>query len=231
VIERLADSERQLICRDNLMARIAILANSKRPDGRCLGGIDLTTGEWVRPVTKSGDGIPTERCFINGKMLRVLDILELDLIRPRNAPEYQKENQFIRNWNWTVKRRLKLSAVSKYIDSAAPILHSVGDRVAPASLKALPVGKWVSLQLIKPKNLTFGRHYYDPNRWVANFQDSAGNSYSLKITDPDATLRLEKNEKISKKSLLTVSMTKPWTHDASEKPPLCYKVVASIIEL
>ncbi len=213
------------------MARIAILANSKRPDGRCLGGIDLETGKWVRPVTKSGDGIPTERCFINGKMIRLLDILELDLIRPRTVHEYQKENQFIRSWDWDVKRRLKLTAVSQFVELTAPVLHSAGDRVDPAALQKLPTDKWTSLQLVKPKNLYFSRHYWDPNRWVANFDDSKGNSYSIKVTDPEVTLRLEKGEKISKKSLLTVSMTKPWTHDATEKPAMCYKVVAAVIEV
>ncbi len=67
--------------------------------------------------------------------------------------------------------------------------------------------------------------------WVANFQDRAGNDYSLKVTDPDVTRRLENGETISKRSLLTVSMTKPWTPNPQEKPPLCYKVVAAVIEL
>jgi hypothetical protein len=214
------------------MARIAILANSKRPDGRCLGGIDLETREWVRPVTRSGDGIPTQRCFINGKMLRVLDILELDdPIRPRTTHQFQKENRVIRNWNWDVKRRLKLSAVTQFIDATTPILHGAGDRVDPAILGRLPEDQWTSLQLIEPRKLVFDRHYFDPNRWVANFEDSAGNSYSLKVTDPEVTLRLERKEKIGKQCLLTVSMTKPWTHDATKQAPLCYKVVAAVIEL
>ena len=213
------------------MARIAILANSKRPDGRCLGGIDLDTREWVRPVTRSGDGIPTQRCFINGKMIRLLDILEVDLIQPRDAHEFQKENRIIKNWRWNVKKRLKLSAVPQFVDATTPILHSTGDRVDPTILKKLPDTAWTSLQLIKPRNLSFGHHYYDPNRWVANFSDAAGNYYSLKVTDPEATMRLGKGEKISKKSLLTVSMTKPWTHDPKEKAAQCYKVVAAVIEL
>jgi hypothetical protein len=212
------------------MARIVILANSKRPDGQCLGGIDLTTGRWVRPVTNSGDGIPAQRCFVNGKFLALRDILEVDLVRPRQTSEFQYENHLIRNWNWDVKRRLKLDAVKQYIDDSTPILHTVGDRVQPDALRLLPPNQWKSLQLVKPRHLTFGRHYYDANRWVAHFQDKAGNSYSLKITDPDATRRLENDENIDKSSLLTISMTKPWSHNPSETPPLCYKVVAAIIE-
>ncbi|MCO6043336.1 hypothetical protein NG895_05400 [Aeoliella sp. ICT_H6.2] len=212
------------------MARIAILANSKRFDGQCLGGIDLDTKEWVRPVTKSGDGIPVERCFVNGKFLTLLDILELDLIKPRIVDEFQCENRFIRNWRWKRKRRLKRDAVKKYVESDTPILHSSGDRVAPDDLLVLPPEDWKSLQLVRPRNLRFGRHYYDPNRWVAHFFDRAGNSYSLKVTDPVATRKLEGGQSISKRSLLTVSMAKPWSHDDTQKPPMCYKVVAAVVE-
>lgn len=212
------------------MARIAILANSKRPDGRCLGGIDLETGEWVRPVTRNSDGIPTQRCFINGRMIRLLDILEVELIQPRDTHEFQKENKIIRNWKWSVKQRLKMAAISQFVDSTTPVLHSASDRVDPATLKQLPADKWTSLQLVKPRDLSFSRHYFDPNRWVANFFDACGNAYSIKVTDPEVTIRLEKGDKISKKSLLTVSMTKPWTHNANEKAAQCYKVVAAVIE-
>jgi hypothetical protein len=129
-----------------------------------------------------------------------------------------------------VQRRLKLSAAWKYVDETVPILHSVGDRVDPTALQRLPANEWTSLQLVRPRMLRFNRHYWETNRWVAAFKDPKGNPYSLKLTDPEATLRLERGEQISKKSLLTVSMTKPWTHNANEQPARCYKVVAAVIE-
>lgn len=213
------------------MARIAILANSKRPDGMCLAGIDLDTREWVRPVTRTGDGIPAMRCVVNGKMLSIRAILECDLIRPRTIAQFQCENQTIRNWDWQVKRRLKATALDQFVEDISPILHTPNDRVATSMLEAKAPSKWKSLQLVKPRHLQFGRHYYDPNRWVAEFADGDGNHYSLKITDPIITRRLEAGEKISKKCLLTVSMTKPWTHNPEERPPTCYKLVAAVIEL
>lgn len=213
------------------MVRIVLLANSKRPDGQCLGGIDLDTGEWVRPVTSTGDGIPVARCIVDGEFLAVRDILELDLARPRQPHKYQRENRLILNWKWQVKKRFKLEAVGKYLDDSTPILHSGSDQVAPAVLEQLSPKEWKSLQLVKPRKLNFSRHYYSPNRWVANFEDQDGNTYSLKVTDAEATRRLEKGEKIGKKCFLTVSMTKPWTPDANTKPALCYKVVAAVIEV
>jgi len=214
------------------MVRIVVLANSIRPDGMCIAGIDLDTGEWVRPVPPSGDGIPTQRCFVNGKMLAIRDVLECDLIRPCVIPQYQCENQTVRNWNWQVTGRLKASAIRKYVEGTCPILHTPNDRVGVNQLNAMPPQDWRSLQLACPRGLHFERHYYDANRWVASFSDGAGNRHSLKITDPVITRRLESEEQIDNENcLLTVSMTKPWTHDPSVCPPTCYKIVAGVIAL
>ena len=213
------------------MARIAILAVSKRPDGMCLAGIDLETRKWVRPVTKNGDGIPTDRCIVKGRMLSIRDILECDLIQPRTSVKFQRENQTIRNWDWQVKRRLELSSLDEFVEDLSPILHTTNDRVATSVLEVKAPSEWKSLQLVRPKRLNFGRHYYDPNRWVADFQDADGNNYSMKITDPLINRRLEAGKTINKDCLLTVSMTKPWTHNPAEQPPTCYKVVAAVVEL
>ena len=76
----------------------------------------------------------------------------------------------------------------------------------------------------------FERHYFDANRWVAHFQDAKRRPYSLKITDPVITRRLEAGQAIAKTSILTISLTKPWSHDPDERLPLCYKLVAAVID-
>ncbi len=213
------------------MAQIAILANSKRPDGQCLAGIDIATGAWVRPVPGAGDGIPAAKCFVNGRFLELRDVLELELAEPGPPPKYQRENRRILNWAWRVTKRLRVEAVTRFVEDTVPILHSDNDRVQPAALDLLAPTEWKSLQLVEARNLTFGRHARNPNHWVTNFEDRGGNAYSLKITDPDVMRRLEWGQKISPRSLLTVSLTKPWTPDPAAKEPLCYKIVAAVIEL
>ena len=209
------------------MARIIIIANSVRYDGRCLAGIDYDTGEIVRPVPPNGEGIPEWRCVVDGHFLEVRDVVEMDLVRPREIPKYQSENRIIRSWNWKVLFRAKFSTVEQYVDNSTPVLHTVGDRVAPQQLEALDPADWKSIQLVKPSKLSFGHHYYSEKRWVSNFR--VGDDYSLKITDPDLTRLLEANKPPEKGSLLTVSMAKPWSHNPQEKPPMCYKVVAAVI--
>src|SRR5579862_6945661 len=104
------------------MARLVCLANSERPGGQCIAGIDLETGEWKRPVPKDSDAVPTARCVIGGRLLEPLDIFEIELIRPRDPPRYQRENRFIKNWNWSITGRLRKDKLLEYCDATTPIL-------------------------------------------------------------------------------------------------------------
>ncbi len=67
---------------------ILCLANSRRPDGRCIAGKEVVTngyGNWIRPVNAR----PTEeiseedRRYEDGKDPRVLDVITIRMIEPR----------------------------------------------------------------------------------------------------------------------------------------------------
>ena len=36
--------------------RLLVMANSKKLKGRCIAGIDIDTGKWVRPVSNNEHG-------------------------------------------------------------------------------------------------------------------------------------------------------------------------------
>lgn len=213
------------------MARLVCLANSERPGGQCIAGIDLVTGEWIRPIPRDSDAVPTARCFIGGRWLTPLHVFDVGLVRPREPTRFQRENRIIKSWNWFLVRRFSKADLLDYCDNTTPILHSVGDRVSPRLLEGLPCEQWVSLQLVKPRRLSFERDRWDQHRWRARFLDSEGNEYSLRITDAIATRRLEAGEVISKQTVLTISLTKPWTPPDGSQPERCYKLVAAVIEL
>ena len=212
------------------MVQLICLANSLRPDGRCIAGIDRQTGLWIRPVSRTGDAIPAWRCFVGGRFLSLMHIVELDLVCPRATPRYQRENRIIRSWNWHVRDRVNRSVIGGLVENAVPILHIDTDRVDPHLLEGLDPRKWTSLQLVRPIGLTFERDHWTPQRWRATFRDSRSNGYSLKITDPEVTRKLEAGKRVDSKSLLTISLTKPWSPDPSTKPAMCYKLVAAVVE-
>lgn len=213
------------------MARLVCLANSERPGGQCIAGIDLDSGEWIRPVPRDLDAVPTGRCIIGDRLLAPLDIFEVDLARPKETPRFQRENRIIKNWNWSIVGRLRSANLRDYCDDTSPILHSRNDRVSPRVLDRLPPEQWASLRLIKPRRLKFEHDHWDQHRWRARFEDSAGNEYYLKITEATTTRRLEGGDRVSSQSLLTVSLAKPWVPRDGSKPELCYKIVAAVIEL
>ena len=99
-------------------------------------------------------------------------------------------------------------------------------------MERLPPEKWTSLELVHSTNVTFEPDPRIAIRWQARFSAGpSGPKYCLSITDPEATLRLNKKEKIKPECLLTVSLTEPKEFKEYGKPELCYKLVAAVIEL
>ena len=58
-------------------------ANSYKHGGRCVAGVCLEDGSWVRLRGKAADGalMPTEYCFDDGSEARVLDVFEAEIGR------------------------------------------------------------------------------------------------------------------------------------------------------
>lgn len=74
--------------------RIILLANSKKPGGRCLAGLD-EAGNWVRPVSNSqGGAISRTYTLDSAGPLRPLDTIEFSVISAAPMP-YQGENVLI----------------------------------------------------------------------------------------------------------------------------------------
>lgn len=213
------------------MIRLVCLANSKRPHGRCMAGIDLDSGEWLRPVPQEHDAVPEQRIMIAGSPLAPLDVIELEVTPISPTPRFQRENHHIRNWNWKHVGRLPPSALLRYVEDCTPIFHNTDDRVPPYVLDFLPPDQWKSLQLVRPRGLTFERDATVENRWRARFRDVAKNQYCFRVTDPVIILRLEAGEQIADDCLLTIALTKPFTPPETSAAPRCYKLVAAVIEL
>jgi len=213
------------------MVQMICMANSIREGDRCVAGIEVGTSRWIRPVPPGGGGIPSHRVYIDGHLLRPLDIVELNIETPQFTTKYQCENCVMPAYDWQIVGTAQPQELLPCCDATVPILHTDTDRVATEMLEHLPPAQWRSLQLVRANPVTFGRDHWDQRRWRASFSDAGGNHYSLKITDAPTCDRLARNEEIGRDCLLTVSLTEPWTHDAEERPPTCYKLVAAVIEL
>ncbi|MBM3752803.1 MAG: hypothetical protein FJW38_02335 [Acidobacteria bacterium] len=80
----------------NSARRLVCLANSRKPDGRCIAGKSLTGGEWIRPVSaRLGAELTSAECrCVDGCAPALLDVIDIPLSRadPRG---HQRENYLI----------------------------------------------------------------------------------------------------------------------------------------
>ena len=214
------------------MVRMVCLANSWRPGGRCIAGIDLDSGQWVRPVPAEGGAIPEASPWLRGRYMGPLDVVEVDLEGPTFATRFQRENRQIRGWQWRFVRRADVNDVIEYASAPTRVLHGRKKVVRPSQLETLAPDQWTSLELVRSDDVTFEPHPRKPGRWEAKFSVGPFRSpYRFTVTDPVATGRLNAGGRIGPRCLLTVSLTEPIELPEFNMPRLCYKLVATVLEL
>jgi hypothetical protein len=213
------------------MLKMVCLANSIREGLRCVAGIDLSNGRWVRPVPPNGRGIPTHCTFIGEREIRPLDIVQVDLSPPLFNTRYQCENRVMPSYNRKLVGSLTPSEIEEYCDDTSPILHTHDKGVTPDYLETLEPENWKSLQLVRVTDASFQRNYFKSNRWEASFSDSEGHQYCLKITDPIFCKKLENSDEMDRECMFTVSLAEEAWSPNEETPKKHYKLIAAVIEL
>jgi hypothetical protein len=207
------------------MSEIIILANSFKPGGRCVAGIDNSTGEWIRPISRENRAIPNH---VAGK-IKLLDVVEISLAADIPRDRYQSENRLVESWDWKVINSVPPKYIRKYCEDDSIILHSNSDHVAPAILDKMPFKEWKSLQLIRA-DVHFEKDSWKRYHWRASFNDGAGKILKLKVECSESLAKLNNGKKIVSNCMITISLAGPWTPDSST-PEQCYKLVAGVIEL
>ncbi|MCX6000096.1 MAG: hypothetical protein NTU41_11060 [Chloroflexi bacterium] len=208
---------------------LILLANSERPGGRCIAGINPKTG-WLRPVSRNSNrAIPDTAAM---RQLRLLDIVEVPLSKDRPMPvdKYQIENIFVDSWDWQYIGSCPVNKMMRYCQTGEMILYSHTDRVDPSMLESLPKTQWRSLELVKA-NVSFSRDGWESNRWRAMLKDGDGHLLSLKVTDPAICDKLNRGDDVAENCLLTVSLAGPWAPPDGSQIKQCYKLVAGVLEL
>jgi len=135
------------------MAEIVILANSVKPGGHCIAGIDINSGEWIRPVGENPRAIPPN--IANN--IELLEVLDIPLSNRIPKDKYHRENRFVSSWEWKKLGRMSPADIMQYCENTSPILHNNSDRVEPSYLERLPFHQWKSLQIILTRVTFFTR--------------------------------------------------------------------------
>ena len=218
---------------------IVCLANSRKHNGRCIAGIEVAQGErvgWIRPISREPDGSLKWECrYRDGSNPRLLDVINVRLIRHRPWL-YQQENwTFNRHYPWERVNRLTWDDLPMLADPELPLwsngsstLNGINDRIHLSSTQ--DIGN--SLRLIRVDRITlsvfaFGEDYGNPKRRVKGAFRYAGDEYRFTVTDPNYEckyLALENGDYLIGESFVTVSLGEP------HKDGYCYKLIAAIME-
>jgi hypothetical protein len=219
--------------------RLLCLANSRKLNGRCVAGIELSSNQrlgWIRPVSarEHEEVSEYERQYEDGSDPRVLDVMDVPLLEAR-PKGYQQENWLLDpDHYWQKVSRAGWSGLEQLSDPVSPLwidgnstYNGRNDRIALAEAGGLKS----SLRLVRVDRLTLsvfkpGEAFGNPKRRVQGRFVHHGTEYHLWVTDPgyerEYLLKPDGDYAIGE-SFLTVSLGEP--HDGA-----CYKLVAAIME-
>jgi len=216
--------------------RIICLANSWKLGERCIAGIDIDTGKWVRPVCDSlypeNGKVPESVRLINGKEPQLLDILEIPLADTGNNFNFESENLSVLEGQWKVVGQAKVKDIFRYRDDGV-ILHNFSKFVYLEYLQELPLEKRKTLQLINIVNLSIKAKQNDKGatQWLGTIVSFSGKTLEdIPITDPVFIKAIESGYQPNGNYLITMSLGMPYKPNNwdGDKTP-CWKLIAGII--
>ncbi len=216
---------------------VICLAFSRKHGGRCVAGLKLREGGWIRPVSAAADGtLLAQHYRLRGNSEpRVLDVIRIPLDIPRPEP-HQPENWVIASKPWSLVSRPGGSeawpVISEAISRQPLLLGQPGDRVSYQMLVEHPAS--ASLSLVAPADCRFvSTNSYGGNPQARVRFSYGGNAYNLAVTDPIWELSISGRPegqyqaadlKLDERRLLfTISLGEPFEGN-------CYKLVAAIFE-
>ena len=216
------------------MVQLVCLANSWKHGDRCIAGIDLKTGQWIRPVSNLVDGrIPTQIRLIDGKEPALLDILDIPL--EKNGPDFgfAIENRTLASGVWQKAGQVKATDLLLYCEPHSPILYNRYPCVTVPFLKAHPRHERRSLELVHVKQLSVKQKPRRSGgmRWIGTLIPVMGERLEdIPITDPVWVSKLEAGYRPQNPLLVTLSLSMPHSPSGNSAEEVCWKLIAGMIE-
>lgn len=213
---------------------ILCLANSDKHGNRCVAGLRLDTGGWIRPVSDEHGSALVKDHYItkSGHEPKPLDTVQIGL--KRQYPKYnQPENWVISGEDWklidTELHQHHLLVLNTAIQREGAVIADGRDSIPKYELKNTPVPN--SLTVLRPHNPEFYIKQTSGRRQPrADFRFD-GNEYSLSITAPAWRRRVEAEKVTSLPSVDEVADSEEILFTISlgeEFEGRCYKMIAGI---
>ncbi len=164
-------------------ATIVCLANSKKLGSRCVAGVDVDDGEWIRPIGSGDHGavIRSERTYADDAEPQLLDLIRLSLARPTPQPG-QPENWKLAPGRWRKVGQLDDDEAWELLENLATDEPLFGSNARSFSAEYVAAGKVpCSLAVVRPERLTWEKNPWSKVR--CSFLH-AGSWHDFPVTDP-----------------------------------------------
>jgi hypothetical protein len=214
------------------MTEIICLANSLKNNNRCVAGVNLDTGEWIRPVTSGGDGgIPTDLTIVNGELIETLDKINIPISQEKGNG-HESENRLFLSGSWTRNGQARPSDLLRFRE--ANLLHYERrdwlNAIPYSYLQSLERHKRRTLQLLQTEDFNCFKTQY--GKWKGSIPIVSSNDTLISsITDPVMCELLSLGHTMSSKCLVILSLGQPWQKPDSDSELVCYRLIVGIIEL
>lgn len=206
--------------------QIVILANSRKMGNRCIAGIDMRTGEWMRPCFGSGDeGVPWNVRQVEEREPELLEVLAIPLANDGPHRDCQPENHLLLDGPWGKVGRVEASQILKYCDEDELLLHNADKRIHVNNLLKIPAAERKSLCLVRAHVKFFTEGTYKGKKVNASFLYGS-HKYCLPVTDYEFERKFPAYSTAEADCIMTISLGSPYDRDNC-----CYKFVAGVIEL
>ena len=166
---------------------IVVLANSRKPGGRCVAGISTATGRWVRPVSGHSPtgALSLSDCRVDGREAQLLDIVRFDYAEELNDP-CQPENMLIDHSPWKLTDILPPEDAYGFLEAhltQGPDL--LGGTEKGVEEKVAQQGLAASLTVAEPNEIRFRSqdNSFRPGRQARAIFNLGPTEYNLSISD------------------------------------------------
>lgn len=208
---------------------IIILANSRKRGygNRCIAGIDVKSGEWVRPCFGTGEnGIPFEVRRVDDEEPQLLDILSIPLENDGPHRDIQPENRRLSEGAWEKVDVATIKQVLKYKKISGWIFHNTDRKIHINEWRRVHENSRKSLCLIKTNAVFTAGTSRGKRKVYAAFKHHGIQYSGIIVTDYEFEYNFKKCSRYETECLLTLSLTLPFRVD-----DCCYKLVAGVILL
>jgi hypothetical protein len=217
------------------MTEILCLANSLKYGDRCIAGIELATGKWVRPMSDLKDGrITAAMRLVDGVEPAPLDVLEIPL-RDGDESGSILENRSLLPGAWKRVGRVQPADVLQYCRESE-ILHNDQKFVTVTYLESLKFSERYTIQLVYAQEFSVrGQPRGQGGRsWKGSLVTKTGRRLTNAIiTDPVLLARLESGDSPQvPQMIVTVSLGMPYRPASGwEGDDPCWKMISGAIAL